>query len=92
MCSSFFYNFNFNTFDNSEALRQEYDALKKSMRKEKEVKVESEEEQESEVLKEYKKEKVQFEEKKKTLPKKGYSDINIVLIFVCNVYFLISRH
>jgi hypothetical protein len=41
------------------------------MRKEKEVKVESEGEEESEVLKEYKKEKVQFEEKKKTLPKKG---------------------
>lgn len=56
---------------NREALRQEYDALKKSMRKEKEVKVESDGEVESEVLKEYKQEKVEFEEKKKTLPKKG---------------------
>jgi hypothetical protein len=56
------------------------------MRKEKEVKVESEGEEESEVLKEYKKEKVQFEEKKKTLPKKG-DGIKVVLILFCNFIF-----
>ncbi|CAB3367362.1 Hypothetical predicted protein [Cloeon dipterum] len=57
----------------AEALREEYDALRKSMKKPKEKVVESDEgETESQVVIEYKKEKEEFESKKKQLPKKGH--------------------